>query len=114
MFTSREISLLTDEQKDALRNVGNTVGQIVNQMGQLGTTISQTMQGAMQVLLPTMTPQQQMAMQQLLNSQQMMALKQGFTNMQSQAAQLPGMVQGLADNILQSFDTATRNARRCR
>ena len=110
MFTSREISLLTDEQKDALRNVGNTVGQIVNQMGQLGTTISQTMMGAMQVLLPTMTPQQQIAMQQLLNSQQMMALKQGFTNMQSQAAQLPGMVQGLADNILQSFDTDTRNA----
>ena len=92
MFTSREISLLTDEQKEALGNIGNTVGQIVNQMGQLGTTISQTMQGAMQVLLPTMTPQQQMAIQQLLGSQQMLALKQGFANLQTQAAQIPGMV----------------------
>lgn len=109
MYTSREVSLLNDEQKEALGSLGETVGGIVNQMNQLGTGLSGTLTGMLQTMLPTMTVQQQQTIMALMQSPQMAQLQQGIQGLQQQAALLPQAAGQFGQSVLDAFRTDTRN-----
>lgn len=110
MYTSREMSLLNDDQKEALGNLGTTVGGIVNQMNQLGSGLSTTFQGMLQTMLPTMTPQQQQTIMAMMQSPQIQQLQQGIQGFQQKLAMLPQAADQFGQSILDAFRTDTRNA----
>lgn len=109
MYTSREVSLLNDEQKEALGSLGETVGGIVSQMNQLGTGLSGTLTGVLQTMLPTMTVQQQQTIMALMQSPQIAQLQQGLQGLQQQVALLPQAAGHLGQSVLDAFHTDTRN-----
>lgn len=100
-FSSREISLLNDEQKSALGNLGQTVGGLINQFQELGPVLQPTLQGAIQNYLSTLPVEYRAAAAQ--------QIQQKIAGMQQTLVGLPAAAQGFGDGLLDAFHTDTRN-----
>lgn len=100
-FSSREVSLLNDDQKSALGNLGQTVGGLISQFQELGPVLQPTLQGAIQNYLATLPAEYRLAAAQ--------QIQQKMAGMQSTMGNLPAAAQGLGNNLLDAFHTDTRN-----
>lgn len=100
-FSSREVSLLNDDQKAALGNIGQTVGGLLSQFQEFAPILQPTLQGAIQNYLATLPAEYRAAAAQ--------QIQQKMAGMQQAIAGLPTAAQGLGDNLLGAFHTDTRN-----
>lgn len=100
-FTSREISLLNDDQKSALGNLGQTVGGLISQFQELGPILQPTLQGSIQNYLATLPAEYRLAAAQ--------QIQQKMAGMQHTMGNLPAAAQGVGNGLLDAFHTDTRN-----
>lgn len=100
-FSSREVSLLNDDQKTALGNLGQTVGGIISQFQDLGPVLQPTLQGAIQNYLSTLPAGYRAAAAQ--------QIQQKIDVMKQTLGGLPSMAQNLGDGLIDAFHTDTRN-----